>query len=148
MGGVEIDSVDAMKTNTKSKLPAALVLALGLCMSASAFGDSTPAQRQREEENTRRNPVQATMDTAGNVFSRTGQIMKNTGRTVLRSPMIVGESLAGDRKFVSREGLFVRTESEEVEGGRAGRSVDSNEERPLMISKGRGEQLRVSEIRD
>jgi hypothetical protein len=55
--------------------------------------------------------------------------------SVVRSPLIVGETLTGERKFISRDGFMVKTESK-PEAAPAENSA-------VSINMGRGQRVPV-----
>jgi len=52
----------------------------------------------------------ASSDTAWDTISTPFRWAGRAGMTVVRSPMIVGETVTGQRKFISKDGMFVREE--------------------------------------
>lgn len=133
---MENDSSVAMKTKLTSKLPATLAIAFGLSLSVSAFG--TQSRLEKSAERFVRHPFQTTMTSTERTMHATGRTLSKATRTALNSPMIIGETIRGERKVVTRDGVFVRTEPVAERLG---------DER-LSIAKGRGDRLEFSEERD
>ena len=124
-----------MKTNIISRLPAALALAVGLSFTATAVGAHNSSHQSAQQDP---NLVETSMGWTGRTLSKTGQTLSNTGRTVLHTPQIVGETFTGERKLISKDGLFVREY-------RVSRMMDNDDLEPnsRTIPKGRGDRLRL-----
>ena len=128
------EAIVAMNTSTRS---AALILAVGLGLStvASAITDESMSRQSASEARNTNQPVSEQSrwrHTLGTPFRYVGR----AGTSVVRSPMIVGETLAGERKLVSRNGFLVRTDELKPEAAPA-------ENVAVSINMGRGQRIPV-----
>ena len=130
------EAIYAMNTSTRS---AALILAVGLGLStvASATTDeSMSRQRASEARNTNQPAAGQSANgwrhTVGAPFRYAGR----AGTSLVHSPMIIGETLTGERKFISRDGFMVRTTESKPEAAPAENSA-------VSINMGRGQRVPV-----
>ena len=123
--------------NTLSR-NAALLVAIGLGISsvASATEESRTHQSASEARNSNQQPVAESntgwRHTVGTPFRYAGR----AGMSVVRSPMIVGETLSGERKFISRDGFMVRSDEMKPEASPAENSA-------VSVNMGRGQRIPV-----
>ncbi len=95
------DPADVM--NIKSYLSAAALAALVLPGAALAVTEKQPAAPQARNTG---NTAPATQADDASFGWRMARYPGRVGHTVLRSPMIVGETLTGKRTFINSHGLF------------------------------------------
>jgi len=126
-----------MKTSTRS---AALILAVGMGLStvASATTDESMSRQRASEARNTNQPVreQSTSNGWSHTLGTPFRYVGRAGMTVVRSPMIVGETLTGERKFISRDGIMVRTEKSKPDASPA-------ENASVSINMGRGQRVPV-----
>ena len=108
------ETMDMKTTN----LIVAVLLATG--MSASAVSQPKPSWQETRGSNAPKSAERgdsSLWDTMGAPFRYAGR----AGMTVLRTPVIVGETIQGERKFISRDGLMERAEPVEKKFARSKR---------------------------
>jgi hypothetical protein len=121
-----------MKTSIRS---AALILALGLGLSSVATATDESMSRQRASEARNTNHVapegkSGWRHTVGTPFRYAGR----AGMSVVRSPMILGETLMGERTLMSRDGFLVSKSEAKPEASPA-------ENAAVSINMGRGQRI-------
>ena len=112
-------------------------MGLGLSTVAPATTDEARSRQRASEARNTNQPVpeessQGWRHTLGSPFRFAGR----AGRSVVRSPMIIGETLSGDRKFISRDGFLVRTDASKPDAAPAENSAAS-------MNMGRGQRIPV-----
>ena len=130
------EAIYAMNTSTRS---AALILAasLGLSTVASATDESMSRQRASEARNTNQPASKQTTTGWRHTVEAPFRFAGRAGRTVLRSPLIVGETVTGERKFISRNGFMARANTDlKPEAAPAENSA-------VSINMGRGQRVPV-----
>ena len=123
---------NVMKTQTNLTVSLIAALALGFGGEAFAVHNPTHTQQRDKEEMTRnsRRSGDRNENTAWNTVSYPFRMIGRAGNTVLRTPQIISETVAGDRKFISRRGLLAAPENrEEV-------STASQEARSVPMGRG------------
>jgi hypothetical protein len=124
-----------MNTSTRS---AALILAVGLGLSTVATAttdESMSRQRASEARNTNQPAEQSAYGwrhTVGAPFRYAGR----AGMSLVHSPMIIGETLNGERKFISRDGIMVRSSDLKPDAAPAENSA-------VSVNMGRGQRVPV-----
>jgi hypothetical protein len=101
-----------------------------------AFADASSAQREstREMREDRESGVMTAWDTVTTPFRYVGR----AGMTVVRTPLIVGETATGEREFISSRGFFTKT----PEDARGSAPVNGNEPE-LSMPIGRGNRIPI-----
>jgi hypothetical protein len=113
-----------------------VVVLLGLLASTPlAFADHNPSHSQstRESREDRESGLMTAWDTMGTPFRYAGR----AGMSIVRTPVIIGETATGKRDFVTRHGLFLPRED-----ARSSSAINSNEPE-LSVPTGRGNRIQV-----
>lgn len=133
-----------MKTNHIITIAAALTMGI----SGSAFGmhNESHREQQRELQRHRTSRVQpAEREQKENVFVSTVaypfRLLGRTGRSVMNTPTIVGETWNGDRSFISKRGIMASREDKIERRNLSDRTVSGEDQR--TVPKGRGERRQL-----
>ena len=116
------------------------MLGVTLAITGTALGDHRPGHRDQTAD---QRTETRTGDRSGNRMWNTVQTpvryVSRAGRTVVRSPLIIGETLTGKRQFYSSSGFMTPIEEEADD---ANAPVNANEPQ-LSMPIGRGNRIPI-----